>query len=152
MNPRAPQIHATVKLYKQDKPTRPIVNWKHSSAYNLTKHINVLLNKMLSSPNVCNVRSSYSLTQSLANITIDENTRLCSFDIDTSIPTMELKSSIKDILNNDPHKKEEEEELMHLLSTMLEQNYIEFNKHFFKQNEGLAMGAPTSAILAQVFV
>jgi hypothetical protein len=65
---------------------------------------------------------------------------------------MELKSSIKDILNNDPHKKEEEEELMHLLSTMLEQNYIEFNKHFFKQNEGLAMGAPTSAILAQVFV
>jgi hypothetical protein len=48
--------------------------------------------------------------------------------------------------------KEEEKELMHLLSMMLDQNYIQFNDHFFKQNEGLAMGSPLSAILAKVFV
>jgi hypothetical protein len=45
----------------------------------------------------------------------------------------------------------EEEELMHLLCTMLEQNYIRFNDHYFKQNEGLAMGALASANLAEVF-
>jgi hypothetical protein len=28
MNPRAPQIHGTIKLHKQDRPIRPIVNWR----------------------------------------------------------------------------------------------------------------------------
>jgi hypothetical protein len=67
------------------------------------------------------------------NDTTDENTRLCSFDIDnmyTKIPTMELKSIIKDILNNEPHiTKEEREELVHLVSTTLQT--------LQQQNEGL---------------
>jgi hypothetical protein len=35
---------------------------------------------------------------------------------------------------------------------ILEQNYVEHNGKWFKQNAGLAMGAPTSAILAEVFI
>jgi hypothetical protein len=35
---------------------------------------------------------------------------------------------------------------------ILEQNYFQFNDQFFKQNEGLAMGAPMSAILAETFI
>jgi hypothetical protein len=35
---------------------------------------------------------------------------------------------------------------------ILEQNYLQFNNQFFKQDEGLTMGAPTSAILAETFI
>jgi hypothetical protein len=31
MNPRAPQIHGTIKLHKHDKPICPVVNWKEKS-------------------------------------------------------------------------------------------------------------------------
>jgi hypothetical protein len=35
---------------------------------------------------------------------------------------------------------------------ILEQNYLQFKNQFFKQNEGLTIGAPTSAILAKTFI
>jgi hypothetical protein len=35
---------------------------------------------------------------------------------------------------------------------MMEQNYFRFNKQYYKQTEGLAMGAPTSAIQAEVYI
>jgi hypothetical protein len=43
-------------------------------------------------------------------------------------------------------------EIRNLLNTTLEQNYIENNGKSYKQNDGLAMEAPTSAILAEVFI
>jgi hypothetical protein len=34
----------------------------------------------------------------------------------------------------------------------MEQNYFLFDQKFYKQVKGLAMGAPTSAILAEIFI
>jgi hypothetical protein len=34
---------------------------------------------------------------------------------------------------------------------MMEQNYFQFNQQYYKQTEGLAICAPTSAILAEVY-
>jgi hypothetical protein len=39
-----------------------------------------------------------------------------------------------------------------MLNTVLEQNYTQFSNQYYKQNEGFAIGAPTSAILAEVFI
>jgi ABC-type uncharacterized transport system YnjBCD substrate-binding protein len=35
---------------------------------------------------------------------------------------------------------------------MMEQNYFRFNQQYYKQTEGLAMGAPTCAILVEVYI
>jgi nucleoside-specific outer membrane channel protein Tsx len=35
---------------------------------------------------------------------------------------------------------------------MLEQNYVRINEQYYMQNEGLAMGGPTSVILAEVYL
>jgi hypothetical protein len=35
---------------------------------------------------------------------------------------------------------------------ILEQNYLQFNNQFFKQNERLPMGEPKSAILTEIFI
>jgi hypothetical protein len=50
------------------------------------------------------------------------------------------------------HQKNKAHELKILLKTILEQNYLQFSDRFYKKNEGLAMGAPTSAILAKIFI
>jgi hypothetical protein len=44
------------------------------------------------------------------------------------------------------------QELEILLNTIFEHNYMQFNDQFYNQNKGLAMGAPTSAILAEIFI
>jgi hypothetical protein len=38
MNPIAPYIYGTIKLHKEHKPVRPIVNWKDSQGYKLAKY------------------------------------------------------------------------------------------------------------------
>jgi hypothetical protein len=49
-------------------------------------------------------------------------------------------------------KKAEQEEIINVLKSMMEQNYFRFNQQYYKQTEELAMGAPTSAILAEVYI
>jgi hypothetical protein len=39
MNPKALQMHGTIKLHKEQKPIRPIVNWRNSPGYKLAKYI-----------------------------------------------------------------------------------------------------------------
>jgi hypothetical protein len=71
----------------------------------------------------------------------------------TNIPIMEVKNIIKDVLDRDFYTKQQDNyELLNLTNTILEQNYIQLNNHFYKQNDGLAMGVPTSAILAEIFL
>jgi hypothetical protein len=38
------------------------------------------------------------------------------------------------------------------MKIVMEQNYFQFDKKYYKQIEGLATGAPTSAILAEIFI
>jgi hypothetical protein len=44
------------------------------------------------------------------------------------------------------------EEIITLVKTILNQNYMQHLDHQYKQNDRLAMGAPTSAILAEIFL
>jgi hypothetical protein len=104
MNPRAPLIHGLIKVHKQHRPLRRIVNWKESRGYKIGKHIKPLLKGVLTFPYSFNVQNSHSLAQSLSNIETDENKKLCSFDIEnmyTNIPTSELVNIIKNIMNCD---------------------------------------------------
>jgi hypothetical protein len=60
---------------------------------------------------------------------------------------------MKGILYSGNHTSEQKKhELVVLLNTILEQNYSQFNNQFYKKEEGLAMGAPTSAVLAEAFI
>jgi hypothetical protein len=55
----------------------------------------------------------------------------------TNIPTSELKTIIENIMTYDNHMSmEEKEELLMTLNMIIQQSYFQFNKQFFKQNEG----------------
>jgi hypothetical protein len=71
----------------------------------------------------------------------------------TNIPKLELFDIITNIMENDPKiTKTTQEEITNMLKSIMEQNYFQVNEHYYAQTEGLAMGAPTSAILAEVYI
>jgi hypothetical protein len=50
------------------------------------------------------------------------------------------------------YSKGKEQEIIKLTKTILKQNYFQFNDDIYIQTEGLAMGAPTSATLSEIYV
>jgi hypothetical protein len=86
---------------------------------------------------------------------MNENIKLCSFDIVnmyTNIPITETTNIIHDILDNNIHTPTQTiHELKTLLHTILGQNYVQFDNEYYQQ-DGLAMGAPTSAIITEIFI
>jgi hypothetical protein len=69
----------------------------------------------------------------------------------TNIPKVEVINIIKTITENNLNTLEQKE-LIDILRTILEQNNFKFSQQYYKQTEGLAMGAPTSAILAETYI
>jgi hypothetical protein len=61
-----------------------------------------------------------------------------------NIPTKEITIIIQSILEKQNMQENVIKEIMH---TVVSQNYFRFNKQYYKQAEGLAMGAPSSALL-----
>jgi hypothetical protein len=43
-------------------------------------------------------------------------------------------------------------ETTHILTIVIDQNYFQFDLEYYEQNDGLAMGAPTSAISAETYI
>jgi hypothetical protein len=80
---------------------------------------------------------------------------LASFDISnmyTNIPTLEVQHIIADILNHNVSDPLEKQEYLQIYETLINQNYFTHNGKFYKQKEGLAMGAPSSAFLSEVYL
>jgi hypothetical protein len=70
----------------------------------------------------------------------------------TNIPTTKIPSIITEICNNLSILKSVRIELIKLIETVLRQNYFSFQNDIYKQTTGLAMGAPTSAILSEIYL
>jgi hypothetical protein len=81
MNRRAPNLYATIKLHKENKPIRPIINWKNAPAYKIAKQVSKTLHNSLQLPYTYNIQNSIQLMTDLKTIELNKDTRLCSFDI-----------------------------------------------------------------------
>jgi hypothetical protein len=128
--------------HKQENSVHPGVNWKDSTAYKLAKYLNTIPNTTLQLPNAFNVQNSSIIAHSLKQVKIDKNTRLCSFDIEyifTNISIQKVKSIGKNIIENNNTSKEAKKEILDLLNVILEQNYIQHSRQWYKQDNGLAM-------------
>jgi hypothetical protein len=72
----------------------------------------------------------------LKTIEINTNTRLCSFDITnmyTNIPKNEVINITKDILeNNNEIGTKRQKETIHILGTLLEQNYFQIEQEYYE--------------------
>jgi hypothetical protein len=85
---------------------------------------------------------------------INTDTRMCSFDIKnmySNIRTLELINIIIDMANKRNIQDEFVKEIKLLTKLIIKQNYFEINSKFYLQSEGLAMGAPSSALLSEIY-
>ena len=136
-------------------PIQLIVNWTNAPAYKLAKKLMKDLQKHIPLPYAFNVKNIIHLMKDLTNIPYDNNIKLASFDITnmyTNIPTNDLPNIIHYLQSINYVNPSTQTEILHVCSTILNQNYFQFEDSFFIQNTGLAMGAPTSSILSEIYL
>jgi hypothetical protein len=156
MNPKDPSIKGLTEIHKQNNPIRPIVNWQEATAYKLSKHLTRTLTQHLHLPDSFSVKNSITLMNELNSLKTNHQTKLCSFDIKkmyANTPRSEFLTIIKQILTqcNELHIQEMEQTLT-LITLILNQNYFYHDKKYYEQTNVLAMGAPTSALFADIFL
>jgi len=80
---------------------------------------------------------------------------LASLDITnlyTNIPVIETRGIIANTLENKKVKPQAKKELLNWYDTITKQNYLSNKDKILIQQDGLAMGAPTSGIIAEFFL
>jgi hypothetical protein len=156
MNPKSPNIRGLIKFHKQNAPIRPIINWQQAPAYKIAKLLSDRLKHELKLPFTFNVINSPHIMTEIQNIEpYNQNLRLASFDITnmyTNIPTSQLPSIINNICKFQNTPQETRRELIKITNTIIKQNYFSFLNNTYRQTDGLAMGAPTSALLSEIYL
>jgi len=106
-------------------------------------------------PYAFNVKNTTYLINELQGIPYNQNLKLASFDITNmyrNIPTHDLITIINEIFQNSYVDNNIRTDIIKLTKTLVNQNYFQFLNHNYVQTEGLAMGAPTSAILSEIYM
>jgi len=155
MNPGLPTLKGLPKVHKTNIPIRPVINWRNAPSYRLAKLVSDIITKEIPLPNTFNVKNTVQLIKDLQEISISECTHLASFDIKdmyTNIPTINLPQILNLICNQTQTPRKFQQELTTLLRTVLKQNYFQYKNQVYKQNAGLAMGAPSSSILSELYL
>jgi hypothetical protein len=91
----------------------------------------------------------------LKEITLNSNSRLASLDITnmyTSIPIRETKIILDKVLKNNLVNPNEAREILSWYDVITLQTYFLFNNTVYTQTDGLAMGAPSSIIISEIFL
>jgi hypothetical protein len=151
LNPSPPTIRGLIKLHKTGHPIRPIVNWKNAPAYKLAQLLIKKLNTYIPLPYVYNVRNSTHLINDLNNIPVTPDLKLVSFDICNTypnIPTKELPHILSIMCKQQNVPPPLQQQILSISELILKQNYFKHQNTTHLQNEGLAMGAPTSSIFS----
>jgi hypothetical protein len=124
-------------------------------SYKLAKTFTQLLQLHIPLPYAFNVKNSAHLINDIAGNPHDPNLRMASLDINnmyTNIPTNDLIQIIEkwcDLFNVDTSVKQE---ILKITSLLVRHNHFEFKEKTYIQKKGLAMGAPTSYILSEIFL
>jgi len=67
------------------------------------------------------------------------------------MPVIRLRHVIENILNQNLIEVKQEHHLINIFGLIINQNYFCLNGALFRQKEGLAMGASSSALLSEIF-
>ena len=155
MNPTATNIRGLPKIHKAGYPIRPIINWRGAPAYKLAKYLTKLIQLHIPLPNAFNIKNAVHLIDDLLEIPHKQGIRLVSFDIENmypNIPSNKLVHIIERISYENQLDDRISKELIKITRTVIEQNYFTFQNQNYSQKRDLAMGAPSSAMLSEVYL
>jgi hypothetical protein len=106
-------------------------------------------------PYIFNVKNSVCLINDLHDIPFEKDLKFVSFGITnmyTNIPPQELVEIIKIMCKQNDLNKITYNEIVKICDIIITQNYFRYNNSQYVQEQGLAMGAPTSSIFSEIYL
>ena len=153
-----PRIYGLPKTHKDGIPIRPIVCCIGAPSYQLSKHIASLISP-LAGKTASHVKNSRHFVQVMADLRIEEDETLVSFDVSslfTNVPVDEAVRVIRDRLRQDEALADRTtlstDRVADLLEMCLKSTYFSYGGEFFEQREGAAMGSSVSAVVADLYM
>ena len=154
----APQFYGLPKIHKPDVPIRPIVSYTGTPLYNLSKYISNILKTYINNDDR-HSKNSKVFSEYVRTLTVDDDETLVSFDVTslyTNVPINDTLTIIKEHLDNDgdlqTKTKIPKEELLEIIRFLLTETWFKFNNNFYTQTDGVAMGGPTSSVVAEIYM
>jgi len=144
-----------VKLHKPYLPIRPVVNWCNAPAYRLAKLFTQKIQLLTPLPYTFNIRNTTRLIHELKQTLITPSSRFASLDITnvySNIPVNETKQIVDNILTCNSIDSEAKSEILNWYEVITKKNYFMNNENIILQEDGLAMGAPSSSIISELFL
>jgi hypothetical protein len=106
-------------------------------------------------PNTFNIKNTQELLKNLKHTPILPHYNLASLDITnvySNIPVNETKTILGNILTHNGTETRTQQELLKWYNIISKQNYFTHNKQIAIQHDGLPMGAPSSGLIAEIFL
>ena len=153
-----PRMYGLPKVHKTDVPVRPILSMIGSVHYELAKWLSEILNPVLSLYSSYCIPDSFFFSKFVQEIECTyETSFMCSFDVEslyTNVPLDETIAICADALyrgnlKSPPFSENIFIELMNRATKGVE---FSFNNTMYKQIDGVAMGSPLGASMANIFV
>ena len=148
-------MYGLPKIHKQNIPMRPILSANNTVSYDLSKYITPLLSHLTT--NDFTIKNSYEFSNKIQNFPNSSKYFMCSFDLQSLYTNIPLQETLDIIINklfptNDTlyrgYNKKQFETILNLTSKT--SNFI-FNNQLYEQIDGVAMGSPSGATLANIF-
>lgn len=152
-NGHPPKIYGLPKIHKQGTPLRPIVSCIQSPYYNLQKFLaNVLQN--IVGKTTYNVKNSWIFVERIKENIIPRTAKMISLDVVSMYTSIPRKLVINTINNRWKEIQQftnlPQEYFVNGIDMCINSTYFTFQGDTYEQVAGLPMGAPLSAVAANL--
>ena len=123
--------------------------------YKLAKLFAQKIQHLTPLPYTFNIRKSTQLIHELKQTPITPSSRFASLDITnmySNIPVTKTKQILSNILTCNSIDPDTRSEILNWYEVITKQNYFKNNENIILQENGLAMGAPSSSIISELFL
>ena len=110
---------------------------------------------MINLPNTLNCTNSINLAHELTQLDATENYRMLTLDIRdlyVNIPTDDIPRITRTWLQYNNIEPTLQQQTIHTLKTILQQNYFLHNNTIYQPTKGAGMGSPISGLIAEIFL
>lgn len=153
-NAHPPQIYGLPKTHKDGVPLRPIVSFIQSPLYNLSKYLaNVLKNIVGNTEN--SIKNSWEFSEFIKHQNVPKNYKLISLDVVSMYTNIPINLAMEMITTKKwkeikQHTNLPKQEFLEAAKLCLNSTYFKFGNDYYEQIQGLPMGAPLSAVIANM--
>ena len=155
---QVPRIYGQPKIHKEGYPLREIVDASGSVARDINKSIANIIKKYAREAKFC-LKDSEQFVDKMKDEKLEEDEDMASFDVVAlfpSVPQEEAMEIVYELMNEDidleKRTKWKPDSIMKLMKICVSTTYFTFRGKIYQQVDGLAIGAPTSGFLADIFM